>query len=52
MSPYFVDYAMRDAYGVKMPRIGSTQGNIALIPIPPYNEQKRIIHRLQEIASH
>ena len=27
MSPYFVDYAMAGAYGVKMPRIGSTRGN-------------------------
>ena len=42
MSPYFVDYAMAGAYGVKMPRIGSERGNSALIPIPPLAEQKRI----------
>lgn len=43
MSPYFVDYAMAGAYGVKMPRIGSTRGNAALMPIPPLNEQIRIV---------
>lgn len=42
MSPYFVDYAMNGAYGVKMPRIGSERGNNALIPVPPYNEQIHI----------
>ena len=43
MSPYFVDYAMAGAYGVKMPRIGSIRGNAALMPIPPLNEQIRIV---------
>ncbi len=48
MSPFFVDYAMSDAYGVKMPRIGSEQGNRALMPIPPINEQYRIVAKLEE----
>ena len=43
MSPYFVDYAMAGAYGVKMPCIGSIRGNAALMPIPPLNEQIRIV---------
>ena len=43
MSPFFVSYAMAGAYGVKMPRIVSERGNQALIPVPPYNEQARII---------
>ena len=43
MSSYFVEYAMRDAYGVKMPRIGSEQGNAAFMPIPPIKEQARIV---------
>ncbi len=46
MSPYFVDYAMSDAYGVKMPRLGSKQGNNALMPLPPFNEQVRIAERI------
>ena len=47
MSPYFVEYAMKDAYGVKMPRLGSKQGNNALIPIPPVQEQYRIVERIK-----
>jgi type I restriction enzyme S subunit len=46
MSQYFVDYAMRDAYGVKMPRLGSKQGNAALMPLPPTAEQYRICSKL------
>ena len=49
MSPHFVDYAMAGAYGVKMPRIGSVRGNAALMPLPPYNEQKRIIKKYTAI---
>ena len=51
MSPYFVDYAMAGAYGVKMPRMGSDRGNLALIPIPPLNEQTRIVHFIDNIFS-
>lgn len=50
MSPYFVDYAMGGAYGVKMPRIGSIRGNAALMPIPPFNEQVRIVERYNVIC--
>ena len=51
MSPFFVDYAMAGAYGVKMPRIGSERGNLALIPIPPIEEQKRIVNAVNVISS-
>ena len=51
MSPFFVDYAMSGAYGVKMPRIGSDRGNLALIPIPPLEEQKRIATAINKIFS-
>ena len=50
MSPYFVDYAMAGAYGVKMPRVGSTRGNAALMPIPPLTEQIRIVERYNNIC--
>ena len=50
MSPYFVDYAMSDAYGIKMPRLGSKQGNNALMPLPPFNEQVRIAEQLSAVA--
>ena len=49
MSSFFVDYAMKDAYGVKMPRVGSNQGNSALLPLPPLSEQRRIVTKLEEL---
>lgn len=51
MSPFFVDYAMAGAYGVKMPRLGSERGNLAFIPIPPLNEQIRIVKTVNIIFS-
>ena len=49
MSPYFVNYAMDGAYGVKMPRIGSHRGNSALMPVPPYTEQIHLVNRIDEL---
>ena len=40
MSPFFVDYANSDSYGIKMPRLGSKRGNNALFPLPPFKEQQ------------
>ena len=51
MSPFFVDYAMSGAYGVKMPRIGSDRGNNALMPLPPLEEQTKITLQLHKILS-
>ncbi len=42
MAPYFIDYAMSKAYGTKMPRLGTTDAQCSLIPIPPLEEQDRI----------
>ena len=50
-SPFFVEYAMSDAYGVKMPRLGSKQGNNALMPIPPLDEQHRIVYQIKRLKS-
>jgi len=48
MSKMFLDYTARCGYGVKMPRLGTTDGQKALFPLPPLTEQKAIIARLNE----
>jgi len=46
-SPYFLDYTETCGYGVKMPRLSTNDARKAIIPIPPYNEQKRIVLLLE-----
>ena len=41
-SKYFLDYTHQCGYGVKMPRLSTSDANKALIPIPPLKEQVRI----------
>ena len=41
-SPYFLDYTAQCGYGVKMPRLGTSDAVKAFIPIPPFKEQQRI----------
>ncbi len=48
MSPYFLDYANKISYGVKMPRLGTKDAKAALIPVPPIEEQVRIVAKLDE----
>ena len=43
MSKMFLDYTAQCGYGVKMPRLGTEDGRKALFPLPPLDEQKRII---------
>ena len=42
MSPTFLAYVNMLSYGLKMPRLGTSDGKNALIAIPPINEQLRI----------
>lgn len=51
MSPMFVSYANQNSYGTKMPRLGTNAGQLALFPLPPLAEQKRIVERLEEILA-
>lgn len=48
MSPFFLDYANKISYGVKMPRLGTKDAKAALIPVPPIEEQTRIVAKLEE----
>ena len=43
MSPAFLKYANHCSYGVKMPRLGTADGKKAIVPLPPYKEQERIV---------
>ena len=49
MSPYFVEYATQCSYGVKMPRLGTDDGRMALFALPPLAEQQRIVAKLEEL---
>lgn len=51
MSPFFMNYANQASYGVKMPRLGTKDARAALIPIPPLEEQKRIVQKVVELLS-
>lgn len=51
MSPMFVSYANQNSYGTKMPRLGTKAGQLALFPLPPLAEKKRIVERLEEILA-
>lgn len=48
-SPYFVSFADRNSQGTKMPRLGSSIGRNALIPIPPLLEQEQIVSKIDAI---
>lgn len=48
MSPAFLGYANKCSYGMKMPRLGTVDGKKAVISIPPFNEQERIIATIEQ----
>ena len=47
MSPTFLKYADRCSYGVKMPRLSTTDGKKAVFTVPTINEQKRIVEVIE-----
>lgn len=48
MSPAFLRYANHCSYGVKMPRLGTADGKKAIVPLPPYKEQERIVKAIHK----
>ena len=51
MAPAFLGYANKCSYGVKMPRLGTSDGKKAIISIPPIEEQKRIVIAIEQAFS-
>ena len=50
-SPYFLEYTASCGYGVKMPRLGTSDAQKAVIPLPPLAEQARIVEKISELMT-
>lgn len=50
-SKYFLDYTTQCGYGVKMPRLSTTDAKKAFIPLPPLAEQHRIVAKIEQLYS-
>ena len=50
-SPYADNLINSITYGVKMPRVGTETMTSLLVPIPPLEEQRRIVEKIDEVAS-
>jgi type I restriction enzyme S subunit len=48
-SPYFLEYVNARSYGMKMPRLGTEDARAALLPLPPLEEQARIVARVDDL---
>ncbi len=46
-SEYFLNYTRQCGYGVKMPRLSTTDARNGFIPLPPVTEQSRIVNALK-----
>lgn len=49
--PDFVDYVTRCGQGTKMPRLRREDGITALFPLPPVEEQNRIVAKVEELMA-
>ena len=47
MSPTFLKYADQCSFGVKMPRLSTSDGKKAVMAIPPIKEQTRIVEAIE-----
>ena len=50
-SPYVDNLINSITYGVKMPRVGTETMTSLLVPVPPIEEQQRIVEKIDEVDS-
>ena len=48
-SPYVDEYINSTTFGIKMPRVSTETMNSLLVPLPPHDEQKRIVKKVEEV---
>lgn len=61
LNPYFTKFALKRSdfliyvnsvtKGMKMPRLGTNDGQMALFPLPPLHEQEQIVAKLEELMA-
>ena len=49
--PDFLEYANSKTYGVKMPRLGTEDARNAPFPLPPFEEQRRIVAKVDQLMA-
>lgn len=49
--PFFVDYANSSTHGMNLPRLGTDKGREALFALPPLEEQKRIVAKVDQLMA-
>jgi len=49
--PDFLEYVNSKTYGVKMPRLGTEDGRKAPFPLPPFEEQRRIVAKVDQLMA-
>lgn len=49
--PDFLAYVNDKSYGMKMPRLGTDDGRLALFPLAPEKEQHRIVAKVDELMA-
>ncbi|MCP4110483.1 MAG: restriction endonuclease subunit S [Desulfobacteraceae bacterium] len=50
-SPYFKNYANNSTHGMNLPRMGTESGRVALFPLAPIKEQKRIVAKVDGLMA-
>lgn len=50
-TPHFINYADDSTHGMNLPRLGTDKARMALFPLAPYNEQCRIVAKVDELMT-